>query len=114
MVLQGLQAYLTHLPISTMIAVPDKIKELLKEIATLCDIQRSCTAIDINSNVKSTDLVDVSVNILVIDQFSRTVDILKICGNKFYIYLIRKVVDIAGLILCYSTASFVVKVEKEC
>ncbi|KRT83503.1 hypothetical protein AMK59_4540 [Oryctes borbonicus] len=58
-ILQGLQAYLTHLPISTPMGVPDKIKELLKEVNTLCELQRSYTGIDINSNVKNNELLDI-------------------------------------------------------
>ncbi|KAK9739335.1 hypothetical protein QE152_g9127 [Popillia japonica] len=58
-ILQGLQAYLSHLPKSTTVGIPDKIKELLKEIASLCDMHRSYSSTDLNCNVKSNELLDV-------------------------------------------------------
>lgn len=60
-ILQGLQAYLSHLPKSTTVGIPDKIKELLKEIASLCDMHRSYSSTDLNCNVKSNELLDVSI-----------------------------------------------------
>ncbi|GJQ82282.1 hypothetical protein Trydic_g19479 [Trypoxylus dichotomus] len=58
-ILQGLQAYATHLPISTPMGASDKIKELLKEVGALCEMQRSYVSIDVNSNVRSNELLDI-------------------------------------------------------
>ncbi|XP_022916303.1 putative leucine-rich repeat-containing protein DDB_G0290503 [Onthophagus taurus] len=56
--LQGLQAYYNHLPVSITNAVPEKVRELLKLTSSLCEIHRTSTPKDLNSNEKE-EIIDV-------------------------------------------------------
>lgn len=59
LIMQGFQAYQNHLPTSVPQGIPDKLKELLNNSISVCDIHRNLINCDINLVAKRSQIIDV-------------------------------------------------------